>query len=130
MDAYAKENYEPSKPQSAIRLSNAGIPAHKVMESAGNPYSLSKEGTVAGLNQATTKIDKACDTVTAKVRDFSTKARSYSLENPANLIVITLGIGLGVGLLLGVNSHHDSPASRLVQSMVNALFDIATGFFR
>ncbi len=130
MDAYAKENDEPDKPQSATRPSNVGTPAHKVMESAGNPYPHSGQDSAEGLHQATTKAGKACGTVTAKVRDCYTKARSYSLENPAKLIFITLGLGLGVGLLLGVNAQHDAPASRLVQSMINAVFNSATGFFR
>ena len=130
MDAYPKESYEPSRPQSATRLSNFGTPAHNVMEGAGNPYPHSEQGTAEGLNQTTTKAGEAYDKTTEKVRNSYEKVRSYSHENPGKLIFITLGIGVGVGLLLGANSHHHSRTSRVMQTMVNALSDIATEFFR
>lgn len=67
---------------------------------------------------------------TEKVRDCYAKVRNYSLKNQPTLIFITLGIGLGVGLLLGANSHQDSPASRIVQTIVSTVSHSAAGFFR
>ena len=130
MDAYAKENYEPSKPQSATRLGIVGTPAHSVTEGAGSPYPHSAQGTAESLQQATTKAGAAYDKTTEKAHDYYDKVRSYSLDNPGKLIFITLGIGVGVGLLLGANSHHHSRTGRMVQTMVNALSEIATELFR
>jgi ElaB/YqjD/DUF883 family membrane-anchored ribosome-binding protein len=130
MDAFTKENYEPSKPQSATKLTNFGKPAHNVMEGAGNPYPHSAQGSAKGPNRAATKAGEVFDKTTEKVRDSYEKARNYSLENPGKLIFITLGIGIGVGLLLGANSHHQSRTSRMVQAMVHSLSDIATEFIR
>lgn len=126
MDSYVKQSYEPSRPQSATRLTDLGTPAHNVMEGASDPYQNSEQKTA----EDTTKIGEAYGKATEKVRDSYDKARSYSHENPGRLIFIALGIGVGVGLLLGANSHHYSRTSHIAQPVVNVLSDIATKFFR
>jgi ElaB/YqjD/DUF883 family membrane-anchored ribosome-binding protein len=57
------------------------------------------------------------------------QAKSYSNKNPGMTILITLGIGVGLGFLLGASSRR-SRGGRFAQPVVNALSDIALEFFR
>lgn len=65
---------------------------------------------------------KACETYD--------KAKNYTHDNPGTSILIALGIGVGLGLIIGATSHHESRASRIAKPVVNALSDIAKQYFR
>jgi len=57
------------------------------------------------------------------------QAKNYCSENPGKTILITLGIGVGLGILLGAGSRRPR-SGRFVQPVVNALSDIALSLFR
>ena len=75
-------------------------------------------------------VGEAYDKSTQKVKESYEKAKSYSDKNPGNTILIALGIGVGIGLLLSASSSHRSRTGRIAQPVINALSEIAHGFFR
>ena len=75
-----------------------------------------------GLNDVYDKTAQA-------VSETYAQAKSYSSENPGKTILISLGIGVGLGFLFGVSSRR-SRIGRFAQPVVNALSDIALAFFR
>lgn len=129
MKPFDKENYEPSKPQSATRLGNPDTPAHNVM-SNNDPYAQAEHAASDIYEKASEKVSEAYDKTSEKASEAYDKAKHYSHDNPGKTIFIALGIGVGIGLLLGANSHHNSRTSRIAQPVINALSDVATQFFR
>jgi ElaB/YqjD/DUF883 family membrane-anchored ribosome-binding protein len=79
------------------------------------------------------KTEKAVSDVYDKTARAATetyeKTRKYSVENPGKTILVSLGIGAGLGYLLGARSR-PSRASRLAHPVVNAVSGIAREFFR
>jgi ElaB/YqjD/DUF883 family membrane-anchored ribosome-binding protein len=55
--------------------------------------------------QAEQAVTGAYDKTTQTVSETYGKAKKYSSENPGKLILISLGIGIGVGFFLSVCSH-------------------------
>jgi ElaB/YqjD/DUF883 family membrane-anchored ribosome-binding protein len=104
-------------------------------ETVGEPGSASagvqstlKRGTEA-YGQAKEAVSDVYDKTAQAVSETYDKAKSYSSENPGKTILIALGIGVGLGFLLGASSRR-SRTGRFAQPVVNALSDIALGFFR
>ena len=79
--------------------------------------------------QAEQAVSDVYDKTAKAVSKTYEQAKSYSNENPGTTILIALGIGVGLGLLLGASSHR-SRTGRFARPVVNALSDIALGFFR
>jgi ElaB/YqjD/DUF883 family membrane-anchored ribosome-binding protein len=129
MEPFAKEDYEPNKAQPAARLGSSGSPAPNGMGKESDHAQQTQENS-AVYQKAARKFSGAYDRTTEKVSSSYCKARDYSHDNPGKAMLITLGIGLGIGLLLSTNLHHYSRSSRIAQPVINALSDVATQFFR
>ena len=82
------------------------------------------------------KTEKAVSDVYDKTARAATatyeKTRKYSVDNPGKTILVSLGIGAGLGYLLGARSHPSRArrASRIAHPVVNAVSGFAREFFR
>jgi len=74
-------------------------------------------------------VNEVYDKTAQAVNKTYAQAKSFSSENPGKTILISLGIGAGLGFLFGVSSRR-SRIGRFAQPVVNALSDIALAFFR
>jgi ElaB/YqjD/DUF883 family membrane-anchored ribosome-binding protein len=117
MNIEHKKN-EPTKHQIAAELDVAGADAQSILEHGADVY-----------GQAEQAVSDVYDKTAEVVSQTYEQAKSYSIENPGKTILITLGIGFGLGLLLGAGSRR-SRTGRFAQPVVNALSDIALAFFR
>jgi ElaB/YqjD/DUF883 family membrane-anchored ribosome-binding protein len=79
--------------------------------------------------QAEQAVGDAYEKTAQTVSEAYEQAKSYTSKNPGRTILITLGIGVGLGFFLGASSRR-SRGSRFAQPVVNALSDIALEFFR
>ena len=79
------------------------------------------------------KTEKAVSDVYDKTAQAATetygKTRKYSVENPGKTILVSLGIGAGLGYLLGARSR-PSRTRRIAHPVVNAVSGIAREIFR
>jgi ElaB/YqjD/DUF883 family membrane-anchored ribosome-binding protein len=55
--------------------------------------------------QAEQAVSHVYDKTTQAVNDNYKKARRYSIKNPDKTILVSLGIGAGLGFLLGASAH-------------------------
>ncbi|MFP5212891.1 MAG: hypothetical protein ACLGPL_05880 [Acidobacteriota bacterium] len=74
-------------------------------------------------------VAEAYDRTARAVKGSYDQAVSYGQENPAKLALITLGVGVGIGLLLSSVSRR-SRRGRLVRPVIDTLYDIAQEFVR
>jgi len=58
------------------------------------------------------------------------KAKNYSSHNPGKTILISLGVGVGLGFLLGASSRRSGTVGRFARPVVNALSNVALELFR
>lgn len=65
---------------------------------------LVESGTKA-FGQAEQAVSHLYDKTTQAVNDNYKKARRYSIKNPGKTILVSLGIGAGLGFLLGACTH-------------------------
>jgi len=111
---------------------NYEAPKHKSGKESGSDstvdQTMSKRGAEA-YGQAEQAVSDAYDKTSEKVSETYEKAKSYTIDNPGKTILIALGIGVGLGLLLSTGTHR-SHNGRFARPVVNALSDIALGFFR
>jgi ElaB/YqjD/DUF883 family membrane-anchored ribosome-binding protein len=73
---------------------SAGAAAQKIIERGAKIY-----------GQVEQSVTGAYDKTTGAVKDTYDRARTYSSENPGKTILISLGAGVGLGLLLGVGAR-------------------------
>jgi len=108
--------------QGAEILEKAGAAASdtydKTAEAVGNAYDKTSEV----VSDAYDKTSKAVSGTYEMVMD-------YGSENPGKTILIALGVGAGVAFFLGAGSRR-LRSGRFAQPVVNAIADIAMGFFR
>lgn len=64
-----------------------------------------------------------------KASETYEKVRRYGRRNPGKTILISLGIGVGLGFLLGASSH-SVHTGRMARPMVYGLFDVARELLR
>jgi ElaB/YqjD/DUF883 family membrane-anchored ribosome-binding protein len=113
-----KNNYE-----------NAGQEATGEPGDSGAKKKSTLEHGAEAFDHAQQKVSDAYDQTSEKVGENYNKAKSYIHDNPGKALLITLGIGVGIGLLLG-GSTQRTRTGRLAQPVVHALSDIALAFFR
>jgi ElaB/YqjD/DUF883 family membrane-anchored ribosome-binding protein len=104
----------------------------QVKEESGSDSATAQSAMERGAEtygQAEQAVIDAYDKTSQAVSETYEKAKNYSNENPGKTILITLGIGVGLGLLLGASSRH-SRTGRIARPVVNALSDIALEIFR
>lgn len=116
MDVDANKNKTPQEQKSG-ELGSAGATVESTLERGAEVYGQAKEA----VNDVYAKTAQA-------VSETYEKAKSYSTENPGKAMLIGLGVGVGLGFLLGANTHQ-SRASRFARPVVNALSEIAREFF-
>jgi ElaB/YqjD/DUF883 family membrane-anchored ribosome-binding protein len=112
-----KNKCEIPKQQGAGKPCCAGATTHRIMERGAEAY-----------GQAEQAVSNAYDKTAEAVSKTYEKAKNYSSENPGKTILVTLGIGVGLGFLLGASSR-SSRGGRIAQPVVKALSDIAREFF-
>ena len=109
---------ETPKQQKAGEPGNASATAQNILDHGTEVYEKAEQA-----------VNDVYDKTAQVVSDTYKQAKDYSTQNPGKTLLIALGIGVGLGFLLGANSHR-SRTSRLAQPVVNALSDIALEFFR
>ncbi len=92
------------------------------------PSGIRERGTEA-YEQAEQAVSDVYDKAAQAVGETYERAKIYSRKNPDKAILITLGIGVGLGFLMGASSRR-SRRGRFAQPVVNALSEIALEFFR
>jgi len=117
MNVEHKKN-ETHKGQMPVEHDGAGADAQSMLEHGEEVY-----------DRAEQAVTDAYDKTAQAVGQTYEQVRNYSGDNPGKTILVTLGIGFGLGLLLGVSSRR--PRTRgFAQPVVNALSDIASALFR
>jgi ElaB/YqjD/DUF883 family membrane-anchored ribosome-binding protein len=114
-----KNKYETPKQQIGGEPGNASAPAQSILEHGAEVY-----------GQAEQVVSDVYDKTAQAVSETYDQAKSYSSKNPGKTILITLGIGVGLGFLLGASFRRSGRGGRFAQPVVNALSDIALEFFR
>ncbi|MBE0604264.1 MAG: hypothetical protein IH611_11670 [Deltaproteobacteria bacterium] len=97
----------------------------------------SSGATVQGLQETGAEVYGKTERAVSDVYDKTARAatetyektRKYSVENPGKTILVSLGIGAGLGYLMGARSRA-SRTSRIAHPLVNAVSGIAREFFR
>lgn len=112
-----ENNNETIKKQNAGESGSAGATVQGALERGAEAYGQAKET----VNDMYTKASKA-------VGETYDKAKSYSTEHPGTAMLITLGVGVGLGFLLSAGSHR-SRGGRFARPVVNALSEIAQELF-
>lgn len=102
-------------------------PAEEPVSDSADAQSTLEHGAEI-LGKAEEAVSDAYDKTARTVGETYEHAKSYSGNNPGKALLITLGIGVGLGFLLGKNSRRMS-AGRFARPVVNALSDIALEFF-
>jgi len=110
---------EAAKQKMAEELENASAKAETIIERGAEVY-----------GQAEQAVSDVYDKTAQAVSETYDQAKSYSSENPGKTILITLGIGVGLGFILGASARRSGRGGRFAQPVVNALSDIALEFFR
>jgi ElaB/YqjD/DUF883 family membrane-anchored ribosome-binding protein len=113
-----KENYENSAQEAAGEPGNSGAKTKSTLEHGAEAFGHAEQTVRDAYGKTSEKVGETYD-----------KAKDYSRDNPGKTLLITLGIGIGIGLLLG-GSTHRTRAGRLAQPVVHALSDIAMAYFR
>jgi ElaB/YqjD/DUF883 family membrane-anchored ribosome-binding protein len=114
-----KNKDETPKQQTAEEPGSTSAAAQNILERSAEVY-----------GQAEQAASDVYDKTTEKVSETYEKAKSFSNENPGKTILITLGIGIGLGFLLGASTRRSGATGRLARPVVNALSDIALEFWR
>jgi ElaB/YqjD/DUF883 family membrane-anchored ribosome-binding protein len=112
------KNNQTAKHPRAGDHDGAGADAQSILEHGEEVYGRAEEA-----------VTDAYDKTAQAVGQTYEQVKNYSNENPGKTILITLGVGFGLGLLLGVSSRR-SRTGRFAQPVVNALSDIALALFR
>jgi ElaB/YqjD/DUF883 family membrane-anchored ribosome-binding protein len=121
---------EDAKQKMAEELGNAGAKAETVMERGAEVYGQAEQAVSDAYDKTAQVVSETYDKASQAVSETYDQAKSYSSENPGKTILITLGIGIGLGFILGASSRRSGLGSRFAQPVVHALSDIALEFFR
>lgn len=108
------ENFEK---QNAGQSSSAGAAVQGAMERGAEAYGQAKETVTDMYNKTAKAVGETYD-----------KAKNYSRENPGTTILISLGVGVGLGFLLSAG-FRPSRGGRFARPVVNALSEIAHELF-
>ena len=109
-----KNKYETPKQQMEGLSRSAGVTAQNILERGAEAY-----------GQAEMAVSDAYDETASKVNKTYKKIKSYSTQNPGKTILVTLGLGMGLGIILGAfSSHYRSRTSRYNGPVVKALSDM------
>ncbi len=95
------------------------------IERGAEAYGQAEQAVTDGYS----KVVETAGEVAKAAHETYEKAKSFSRENPGKAILISLGIGAGLGLLLGA-SCRSSRASRKTRPVVNGASDIAQELLR
>lgn len=101
----------------------------KTSEAVGNAYDKTAEAAGNAYDKTSEVVGNAYDKTSKAVSTTYGVVVNYGSENPGKTILIALGLGAGVGFMIGAG-YRSSRNSRFAQPVVNALSDIAMGFFR
>lgn len=101
----------------------------KTSEAMGNAYDKTSEAVGNAYDKTAEAAGNAYDKTSKAVSTTYGVVVNYGSENPGKTILIALGLGAGVGFMIGAG-YRSSRNSRFAQPVVNALSDIAMGFFR
>ncbi len=82
------------------------------------------------LGQAQETVNDVYDKTARTVSETYGHAKNYSSKNPGKTMLLTLGIGVGLGFLLGKSSRRSGITGRFARPVVNAISDVALEFFR
>ncbi len=82
------------------------------------------------LGQAQEAVSDVYDKTARTVSQTYAHVKNYSSKNPGKTMILALGIGVGLGFLLGASSRRSGITGRFARPVVNALSDVALGFFR
>jgi ElaB/YqjD/DUF883 family membrane-anchored ribosome-binding protein len=109
-----KNKYETPKQQTEGQPRSAGATAQNILERGTEAY-----------GQAQKAVSDGYDKTTSSVKETYAKVKSYSAENPGKTILVTLGLGMGLGIILGAfSSYYRSRTSRYTGPVVKALSDL------
>jgi len=111
-------HHETPEQQTAEEPGNVGVAAESALERGAEVYRKAEHAVGDAYDKSAKAVSETCK-----------HAKDYSCENPGKTILLTLGIGVGIGLLLGANTHR-SRTGRFAEPVVNALSDVALAFFR
>jgi hypothetical protein len=92
--------------------------AQEIWKEGAEVYDQTKQAATQAYDRAASTISNTYD-----------QAVTYGRDNPGKLTLIAFGAGIGVGLLLAGGGGR-SRTRRYAGPVVNALYDIALGFFR
>lgn len=110
-----------------------------------------EEQTQQAMNRATNAVEKSSGKAANKAGDSFEKvapiaqelhkktggtvnntyqhAKKYRVKHPGKVLFITLGVGVGIGFILGQNTHPAS-GTRYAKPIITAASDVAMQFFR
>jgi ElaB/YqjD/DUF883 family membrane-anchored ribosome-binding protein len=88
---------------------------------------LERNGEAFG--QSEKAASDAYDKTARAVSETYEQAKNYTKNNPDKVILVSLGVGIGLGFLLGSRSRR-SRTGRIARPMINALSEIALEFLR
>ena len=115
---YEKNKYETTNQPMAGEPGSPSATAQSTLERGAEVY-----------GQAERAVSDVYGKTAQAVSETYKKTKRYSIENPGKTILISLGIGAGLGFLLGASSR-PSRTSRIAQPMINALSGIGRELFR
>ncbi|MBF0257511.1 MAG: hypothetical protein HQK62_01525 [Desulfamplus sp.] len=108
----------------------------EILEKAGAAASDTYDKTSEAISNAYDKTSEAVsdtyDKTSRVVSETYEIAINYGKKNPGKTILISLGVGAGVGFIIGAGAvgSRRRNGSRFAQPVINAISDIAMGFFR
>jgi ElaB/YqjD/DUF883 family membrane-anchored ribosome-binding protein len=106
--------HDTAKQQTQRQSRSAGAMAQDILERGAEAY-----------GQAEMAVSDAYDETASKVNKTYKKIKNYSTQNPGKTILVTLGMGMGLGIILGAfSSHYCSRTSRDNGPVVKALSDM------
>lgn len=120
---------EAAKQKTAEELKSASAKAETVIERGAAVYGQAEQAVTDVYDKTAQAVSETYDKTAQVVSETYDQAKSYGIENPGKTILITLGIGIGLGFILGASSRRSGLGSRFAQPVVNALSDIALEYF-
>jgi len=121
---------EAAKQKMAGELESATAKAETMIERGAEVYGQAEQAVSDAYDKTAQAVSESYDKTAQAVSVTYDQAKAYSIENPGKTILITLGIGVGLGFILGASARRSGRGGRFAQPVVNALSDIALEFFR
>ena len=110
--------------------SSTGSAARMAREQSSMPQGGQAGQAGEAMHQAKQKVTDAYNRASDTMNQTYEQALSYGRSNPGTTMLITFGVGLGVGLLLANSAAQRTRTRRIVPPVMNALSEIASEIFR